>query len=727
MAIIKKTAIIDSLGVRTTDNIGAEAENIDVSRDDQGQIITDLSQETADSVEGLSTTLKKAETNIDSLVDNVKYNGAYNLLKVSATTQTVNGVTFTVNTDGTISLSGTASSDIEFYISPTYSQMGLQSGVSYKLSGCPSGGSVSTYCIGRVFTKWSLIFEFEFGNGATFTLSDDDVYDRLLIMIKSDVNVDGLVFKPMLTLASQPDSDYEHFVPFTNYPNSALLPLAGGTVTGTINRDNAPSTSYIAGPSGNSGLHINKAEGSIWYPMVSTRTAGGGGWAIGNYNNENLQFVYGTKENITSGTNTTLAVNLPPTAGTIALTSQLTNGSVTKVGTSTAGSANRPIYLNAGAPTTCNAFVPTSGGTFTAGVTINKGSATTAADSSILTLGNSTASGTTGNSYGLLRLYSSNSSYTNLIAQSATSASSLYLPTGHNGEVLATQTQLSSYMPKAGGTFTGNVTVDRANGTTSTTGTSYLIAGNNKSGSTAGNSQGWLRLYSEAGGYADVRAADSTAGPRNIMLPNATGTVALTSNLSSYVPKSGGDMTGKLSCSANIQAVGTICSGAGSFTVDGTTYTNESGILRLFDSSSHYVSIVANGSMSGNRTVTLPATTGTLSYSSSSRRVKKNIRNMTEEEAKKLLDIDIIKFDYKEFWNDGEKNQSGLIAEDVIKIIPEAVLVRPDYDPNLPVDEEYNFPPEVNYSKFVPYLIKMVQMQQTEINELKEILASINL
>lgn len=104
----------------------------------------------------------------------------------------------------------------------------------------------------------------------------------------------------------------------------------------------------------------------------------------------------------------------------------------------------------------------------------------------------------------------------------------------------------------------------------------------------------------------------------------------------------------------------------------------------------------------------------------SSRLVKENIINMSEEEAKKILLLNPVDFDYiKEFG--GEKNQRGLIAEDVLKIIPSCVTVPDGYS-------ESDFAPEkgimnkvlaIDYSKLIPYLIKIVQMQQEEIGALK--------
>lgn len=109
------------------------------------------------------------------------------------------------------------------------------------------------------------------------------------------------------------------------------------------------------------------------------------------------------------------------------------------------------------------------------------------------------------------------------------------------------------------------------------------------------------------------------------------------------------------------------------------------------------------------------------SYSNrSSKRYKDNIKPMTDEEAKKILNVDVVSFDYKEELGMGERdtyNRMGVIAEDTEKIIPTAVIQK-EIDGEMVADS-------VDYSRFVPYLIKMVQDQQKEIEELKAKLGNI--
>ena len=97
----------------------------------------------------------------------------------------------------------------------------------------------------------------------------------------------------------------------------------------------------------------------------------------------------------------------------------------------------------------------------------------------------------------------------------------------------------------------------------------------------------------------------------------------------------------------------------------------------------------------------------------SSKHVKENIEDIDENEAKKLLDLRPVKFDYI----NGDTDKRGLIAEEVMDVLPNMVTVPDDYEQFNP-DEPWRTP-SIDYSKFVPYLIKMIQIQQMQIDELK--------
>ena len=167
-----------------------------------------------------------------------------------------------------------------------------------------------------------------------------------------------------------------------------------------------------------------------------------------------------------------------------------------------------------------------------------------------------------------------------------------------------------------------------------------------------------------------------------------------------------------------------------SYVVNGTTNVSPSSITPINLGGRINYAERANSDDEGNRIVisygaSLGYSSGTLflynksgikisqvTISTSSRKFKRNIEPLSETEAKKILDIETVTFDYTEEKDNytsrkGYKN-IGCIAEDVNEIIPE--LVTEDDEGNV-----YG----VNYLEIIPYLIKMVQMQQKEIDNLK--------
>lgn|SRR5574344_2185228 len=130
-----------------------------------------------------------------------------NMLKNTAISSTTNGVTFTVNPDGTITANGTSTDITSFAIVPMYT---VKSG-KYILSGCPSGGSPSTYKIDCYEDKTPPINDF--GDGVELDLSVDTTYVEFKIVVYSGVTINNLVFKPMLRYANITDDTYEKYKP----------------------------------------------------------------------------------------------------------------------------------------------------------------------------------------------------------------------------------------------------------------------------------------------------------------------------------------------------------------------------------------------------------------------------------------------------------------------------------------------------------------------------------
>ena len=92
---------------------------------------------------------------------------------------------------------------------------------------------------------------------------------------------------------------------------------------------------------------------------------------------------------------------------------------------------------------------------------------------------------------------------------------------------------------------------------------------------------------------------------------------------------------------------------------------------------------------------------------------------MTEEDGQKILDLNPVHFDFKELFG-GKKDNIGLIAEEALEVIPEIVNVPEDYDES-EFDESKGLNNKlltVDYVKLTPYLVKLCQNQQKQIDEL---------
>ena len=118
---------------------------------------------------------------------------------------TTKGVTFTVNADSSISVVATATSaDIWFKLFNGFVYTG---GVSYVLSGCPTGGSTASY-----FIESDDLNARDTGNTATI-LQNSNYTDSIYICIKSGTTFTG-TFKPMICTQTDYTADptYQPYV-----------------------------------------------------------------------------------------------------------------------------------------------------------------------------------------------------------------------------------------------------------------------------------------------------------------------------------------------------------------------------------------------------------------------------------------------------------------------------------------------------------------------------------
>lgn len=114
---------------------------------------------------------------------------------------------------------------------------------------------------------------------------------------------------------------------------------------------------------------------------------------------------------------------------------------------------------------------------------------------------------------------------------SSTDASKQIVVPSKSGTMALTSDIPTDFVSKAsGGTFGGNVWIDKQNGTTSTVGESYVIIGNATSQGTAKNSRGIIRIYGNGSNFVELQGSNFT-GNRAIELPNKAGTLALTRDI----------------------------------------------------------------------------------------------------------------------------------------------------------------------------------------------------
>ena len=118
----------------------------------------------------------------------------------------------------------------------------------------------------------------------------------------------------------------------------------------------------------------------------------------------------------------------------------------------------------------------------------------------------------------------------NLQVDGTLNATTIY----QNGTPVSVNGHTHSYLPLSGGALTGNVSL-------ATSGESSLALGNSNSGV-----YGALYLYASGSRYTKLVTA-ATGASHTITFPNADGTVSLEGHTHSYLPLSGGTVTGNLS------------------------------------------------------------------------------------------------------------------------------------------------------------------------------------
>lgn len=131
-----------------------------------------------------------------------------NLLQYSNfSNRTENGITITNNNDGTFTVNGTATANVSLAIDPD-NFMPMKG--TWRITGCPSGGSSSTYMLSAYVGYWGEGSpNIDIGNGTSITYTGNV---KVRFYIKSGTTCNNLLFKPMLTYDL--NATYEDFSPY---------------------------------------------------------------------------------------------------------------------------------------------------------------------------------------------------------------------------------------------------------------------------------------------------------------------------------------------------------------------------------------------------------------------------------------------------------------------------------------------------------------------------------
>ena len=191
------------------------------------------------------------------------YLGAKNLLQIKAREsnsgrgtwtgnsfvgQNAPNLTFTVNDDETITVNGYTGSSDEFIVLNLYVENGVQKNTDYAigksciLTGCPSGGSASSYFM-RFFRYDGSNSAVDVGNGVNLTpTAVNSGWKNITVNVAANTTVNNITFKPMIRLASDTDPTYQPYA-MTNREltegKANKSDLASINITGTTNNTGA--------------------------------------------------------------------------------------------------------------------------------------------------------------------------------------------------------------------------------------------------------------------------------------------------------------------------------------------------------------------------------------------------------------------------------------------------------------------------------------------------------
>lgn len=193
-------------------------ESLKGDKGDKGELVALVKEEEGKNISIESANLPAIEVSIEGESQQTT-RSEKNLLDNTATTKISNGITFTVNSDGTVLADGT--NDTSANSSLIINRYNLSPG-AYILNGCPSGGASNTYRLAIQETgSYSILGSIDIGNGSGEFTIDTTTNVQIAIFIQKGLTINNLLFKPMLRKATIADDTYEQYgaSPSPDYPS----------------------------------------------------------------------------------------------------------------------------------------------------------------------------------------------------------------------------------------------------------------------------------------------------------------------------------------------------------------------------------------------------------------------------------------------------------------------------------------------------------------------------
>lgn len=148
------------------------------------------------------------------------YSCGTNIFEPTGKTQTLNGVTCTMNEDGSVIVNGTAEKATFFSLGKLNPVIGER----HRLSGCPSGGDFDTYIL-YIHNNTTGADIYDVGSGKTFTGTAGD--QGVTIAVYAGTTVDNLKFYPMVVVGEGVEN-------YESYTGSSYTASSDGAVEGVV-------------------------------------------------------------------------------------------------------------------------------------------------------------------------------------------------------------------------------------------------------------------------------------------------------------------------------------------------------------------------------------------------------------------------------------------------------------------------------------------------------------